>query len=113
MVSWRRDPDGYLLIDQTDSPGFAPAVAVEAGRRSIAPHVGPGKKFEAATLYCNHCERIVVKNPDRTRDRARCWKCDHFICDWCKAELIRTGVCKPFKQVIDEFYDDAAKSLII
>lgn len=65
--------------------------------------VGRNKVFEAATNTCSHCQRIVIRNPARERPRAYCPKCDHFICDWCEAERVRTGVCRPWKKVIDEF----------
>lgn len=113
MFKRQSDNEGYLLIDHRDSPGLTAKQAVTAGRASIMPHVAKGRRFEGATLTCSHCERIVIKNLDRARQRAYCPKCNHFICDWCEAERVRTGQCKPFKQVIDEFYDAAAKGIII
>lgn len=103
----KRDREGYLLIDHRDSPGFTDAESIAAGR-GLMP-VGRGSRLEAPTMSCSHCQRIVVMNPDRVRARAYCPKCDHYVCDWCEAERVRTGVCKPFKQVIDEFINAAAK----
>src|SRR5581483_12335383 len=99
----KADLEDYVLIDHRDSPGFSCDIVADAGRSQLAPYVGAGKKFEGATLYCNHCERIVIKNPDRTRHRASCPKCDHFICDWCAGEYHRTLQCVPFKKVIEDF----------
>lgn len=77
--------EGYLLIDHRASPG-----------------IGEGKLransvFEAATNTCVHCQRIVVLNPDRTRDRARCSRCDRYICDQCAV----AGECSPFERKLD------------
>ena len=99
MMFNRRSLEGYLMIDHRESPGLD------------HPTMPIGKEtfFESATINCSHCERMVVLNPQRTRERAYCPKCDAYLCDACGAERVRTGVCKPFKQVIDEFIDAAAK----
>ena len=109
MVFSKRELEGYVLIDHRDSPGFTAAEAIAAGRAHLP--VGRGMRFEAATNSCSHCQRIVVMNLDRTRARGYCPKCDHFVCDWCEAERVRTGICKPFKKVIDEFREKAAKGV--
>lgn len=57
-----------------------------------------GKLLEAATSTCSHCQRQVVRNPERERARAYCSRCDHYICDEC-AIIDR---CRPFVQVVDE-----------
>lgn len=44
-----------------------------------------GGIFEVDTLGCNHCGAHVIPNPDRTRARAYCPKCDRYICDICEA----------------------------
>lgn len=72
--------EGYLLVDNRNS--------------------GQGM-LEAATLTCSHCQRQVVRNPSRIRDRAYCPKCDHYICDDCEATRVATGVCRTFTQVLD------------
>lgn len=115
LIRNKRDLEGYVLIDHRDSPGFTCDEATAGGRSGIANHIGKGKKFEAATLKCGHwpCGRMVIKNPDRTRARAFCPKCDHFICDYCESERIRTGICKPFKQGIEEHLNNIAKGIII
>lgn len=93
-----RSHEGYLLIDHRNSPGVPDAIAVAAGLP-----IGAGQHvFEAPTYTCKHCQRIVVMNPDRKRERAYCRGCDHLICDPCGAERARTLQCRTFEQVIDQ-----------
>src|SRR6202521_2938064 len=95
----QRDREGYLMIDHRESPGL------------LHPLLGPGTFLERATRNCSHCERLVVMNPERTRTRAFCPKCYSYVCDTCEAERVRTNVCRPMKQVIDEFVDQAARGV--
>lgn len=95
----KRELEGYIRIDHRESPGLD------------MPFVGRNTLFESSTVTCSHCQRIVINNPQRTRARGYCPKCDHYICDLCEDERVRTGVCKPFKQIIDEFIDLTAKGL--
>jgi hypothetical protein len=89
---------GYLLIDHSDSPGLTPEdVAHVPG--AIA--VGKGIKHERDVQQCTHCQRQVVLEPLRTRDRGFCPKCNHYICDGCEAIRAKSGACVPFKQVLD------------
>lgn len=81
-----RNHEGYLQIDHRNSPGIE----------------GLPSLFEAATYTCKHCQRVVVKNPDRQRERAYCRGCDHLICDPCAAIKAQTLTCRTFDQVIDE-----------
>jgi hypothetical protein len=103
----KRELEGYLEIDHRESPGITPELAAKVGRGTIP--VLAGTIFKAATYNCSHCEALVVINPKRTRTRGYCPKCDRYVCDLCEAELVRTGVCRPFKQVLDEFIDKTAK----
>lgn len=97
-MSSLRSHEGYFLADHRDSPGVPDAIVVAEGMP-----VGAGRGlFEAPTYTCSHCQAIVILNPKRNRDRAYCRGCDHYICDRCGAERARTGICKPFKQLIDE-----------
>ncbi len=82
---------GFMMIDHRNSPGVGREVA--AG--GVA--VGPGELFEADCASCAHCQRIVVLNPLRIRDRAACSKCDAYICDLCAA----VGECNPFARQLD------------
>lgn len=106
----KRELEGYLLIDHRESPGITPEEAAKAGRGTVP--VGRGMKFEAPTVNCSHCRRLVVLNPLRTRDRAYCPKCDHYLCDSCEAARAQTGECYTFAQRIDDFMEDVAKGRI-
>lgn len=74
---------GYLFVDHSASPGLPEDIARASGYDP--KHCGEGKIFEADTLTCSHCGGCWVKNPLRTRERAYCQKCDHYICDGCDA----------------------------
>jgi hypothetical protein len=111
LIRDKRELEGYLKIDHSNSPGFTPEEAAAGARTSVLPFVGPGKVFEAATLTCGHwpCGRIVIKNPDRVRARGYCPKCDHFVCDFCEAERVKTGVCIPFQKGMADYLEEVAK----
>jgi hypothetical protein len=102
----KRAREGYILIDHRDSPGSNDMLARKMGM----PVVGAGEKYESATICCSHCQRVVVLNPDRTRERGYCRKCDHYICDVCTEHLHQTGICRPMKQVLDEAQETAARA---
>jgi hypothetical protein len=82
--------EGYLMIDHRFSPGLPEDVARATG---LDPrYCGEGKLLEAATLTCSHCKAVVVKNPLRTRERSKCFKCGwHYVCDLCAAEMAQPG----------------------
>lgn len=107
----KRELEGYLLIDHSDSPGFTPEEAQAGGWGKTMP-VG-SKKFEFATYTCSHCQRMVVRNPGRERERGYCPKCDRIVCDECEAARVQTGICKPFSQVVDEYIENLAKGRIL
>jgi len=86
--------EGYLCIDHTDSPGFDGRTAELGARLSLQRFIGKGKKFQAVTNTCSHCDRIVVRNPDRTRPRGHCSKCDKFVCDPCSADFYLNSQCR-------------------
>lgn len=90
----KRSLEGYLLIDHSQSPG--------------AGQVPAGRKFESATVTCSHCHRIVVLNPDRSRERHHCRRCDHYICDWCAA----AGECQPMNKTLDRLQEQASRIII-
>lgn len=101
----KREMEGYVMIDHRDSPGFTPEEAARVGYAGLP--VGKGMLFQSPTITCSHCQAVVIINPDRSRNRGYCPKCDAYICDQCEAERVLTGVCRPFKQIIDEFVDAA------
>jgi hypothetical protein len=109
MVFSKRELEGYLLIDHSDSPGLAATELAAAHLPGNMP-VGRGMTLEAPTLTCSHCQAIVVINPNRQRERAWCAKCDHYICDNCGAAMKTPGYeHKSFKEVIDDFLEAGAK----
>jgi hypothetical protein len=77
----RRRDGGYLLVDHSASPGLPDDVARAAGYDPALTR--EGKVFETKTLTCSHCRCTVVPNPLRTRERAFCFKCMHYVCDLC------------------------------
>jgi len=80
--------EGYLLIDHsaTGAPG-------PGGLRG---------KVETSTLTCGHCQRQMIRNPLRTRERAYAPEMDRYICDECALVRKLTGKLKPFTQIMDE-----------
>ena len=93
--------EGYLCIDHRESPGFTPAEA-KAGRLSREYPLGKGKLFEAGASKCPYCERLIIRNPFRERERAYCRKLDRYICDDCDLRRKMGGELKPMQQIIDE-----------
>lgn len=102
-MSSKRNQEGYLLIDNSASPGVSADFIRHTGMD--APIVPGGTVFESATILCSHCQAIVVLNPLRTRERGYCRSCDHYVCDnpGCNSE------CKPFRKRIAEAYERAVK----
>lgn len=97
----KRSHEGYFLMDNRGSPGVPDSVVTKQG---LVAGAGKGL-FECATFTCNHCERVVsviFKGKTRVRETAWCKKCDHYLCDDCGAELHKTGVCYPFKSMVDD-----------
>lgn len=99
MMHSKRSLEGYVLIDNRNSPGVPDSVVVPQGLP-----VGSGRGlFESASITCSHCEAIVVLNPDRSRSRGYCPKCDHYVCDACEAvRALSGGACYPYKARIED-----------
>lgn len=105
MSSLKRH-EGYLFVDHRASPGLPDDMALSMG----LPVGGGQGLLEAATYTCSHCNRVVIIEPKRTRERAYCPKCDHLICDRCGAiRAASGGECKTFKQVIEEVQEKGAR----
>lgn len=105
MSSLRRH-EGELLIDHRDSPGVKPEDV--GGYRADVPFTQG--KFECATITCSHCQRVVLLNPDRSRERGYCRKCDHYICDGCTDLMAKTFECIPFRKILHEAQERAFQS---
>jgi len=99
-MSSKRRHEGYLLIDHSNSPGL-PDQAMPEGMPSRSGQT----MFEAPTITCNHCQTIVVINPQRNRERAWCRYCDHYLCDKCGGILAATGVCYPYKNFEEDLLE--------
>lgn len=99
----KRSHEGYLMLDNRASP-VPDAVVHNAGLPA-----GAGRGFfEAPTYTCSHCQRVVVLNPLRNRERAYCTGCDHYICDGCgTVRAALGGRCRTFKQLVDEVQEAA------
>lgn len=99
----KRELEGYFCVDHRQSPGITPEQALAVGSNAIP--VPAGMLFEAPFIKCSHCSASVVLNPKRTRSRGYCPKCDHYVCDLCEADRVRTGECYPMKKFIAEYVD--------
>lgn len=84
---------------------------VEVDQRNVEAPLPPGvqRYFEADTYTCTHCERIVVLNPLRKRERYKCAGCNHHICDGCAAERYAGAPCKTFQQKVAEVLERATR----
>lgn len=87
---------GYLLIDNSNSPGIPEDLAAKWAKQGTV--VAPGStKLEAATYTCPHCNAIIVIRPERTRPREICRKCMAIVCDRASCVL----ECQPFDKLVD------------
>jgi len=88
--------EGYVMIDHRASPGTV--------------QVPEGTLFEAATMHCAHCNKIVIMNPGRTRERANCTKCGKYVCDDCSIEMRQSDyIHSPYKQKLETIYNQLNK----
>lgn len=109
MSGSKRSREGYLMIDHREAPAVPDSVMVPAG---LPQGAGRGM-FESATFTCNHCPRIVIMNPLRTRAREYCSGCDSYICDNCGAIRKQTKECKPYKALLDALQESNFQQLEI
>jgi hypothetical protein len=105
-MSSKRRHEGYLLVDQRESPGVPQEVLASTGGRFHPMGTG-GETFESATVTCAHCNVIVILNPNRTRERGYCYKCDQYVCDLpgCNSE------CRSFIKSLDVLKEQAGRNL--
>jgi hypothetical protein len=99
----RRSLEGEVVVDHRESPGL-PELAERTGRP-----LGKGQIFKAPIATCSHCQRGVILNPLRTRDRYVCHKCDKYICDSCNLNLTLTGVCYPWIRRMEDIFNATVK----
>lgn len=93
--------EGELIIDHRAGMGTENTGITDMPVRS-------GAMLETSTITCSHCQKIVVKNPYRQRDRNYCRSCDKYICDDCSLRMKLSGECKSFKKFADEYLNNAA-----
>ena len=103
-MSSKRRHEGEFMTDHRASPGL-PDQFMPAG---MPPRSGQGL-FETPTFTCNHCPRVIIMNPLRTRERAWCRYCDHYICDNCGAILAASRKCLPYRNFLDELQEEGLK----
>lgn len=89
----QRSKEGWLLLDNRHAPG-----------------PGDVRFLEAATITCSHCSQVMIRNPERTRERAWCRSCDHYICDPCSVAM-QTGVCVPMAKRLEDGQTAAFRAL--
>lgn len=104
MSGSKRRHEGELMVDHSASPGLPDELMPEG----MPPRSGMCL-FETPTFTCNHCPRVIIMNPLRTRERAWCKKCDHYICDNCGAILAATRKCLPYTNFLDELQEEGLK----
>ena len=100
-MSVKRRDDGHsdVVWDHRDSPGIAPELLHAFGVPSYAhDYFAKGVRAELKRKKCWHCERGIILNPMRRRDRNICAKCDHYICDECALSFRLTGICYPWNK---------------
>lgn len=108
MSTSLRRQEGYLLIDHRMSPGVPDALLHASGLEVVSAR--GGATFESATSTCSHCHAIVVANPDRSRARAYCPGCHHYICDGCEFRRVQLGHgCVPLVQILDDLQNQAVR----
>ena len=110
MPSLRRH-EGYLLIDNTNSPGV-PDTLPRPNNGAPVITGKPGQKTEIPFYTCSHCQTPVVVNPGRTRDREHCRKCHRIICDNCALEQkLGKGPHNPMARKFEEEFKRLASGL--
>lgn len=60
-----------------------------------------GTLEERPIVTCSHCQRQIVLQPLRTRDRFECPRCDKYLCDDCTILYRKTDECVNFQRQLD------------
>ena len=100
--------EGYLLITNEAPP---PSEALQLAARITPDRFVKVGVNEYPTITCTHCHAVVVMNVARTRERAYCWNCDHYLCDRC-GERSKTRACLPMAKILDERLTAAVRELV-
>jgi ribosomal protein S27AE len=106
-MSSLRQKEGEFVLDHRASPGVDSEYVrrVERELHAQLPVVPEGALYETAIQTCSHCGAVVVMNPQRTRPRHYCAKCDHYVCD----NPICVTDCQPIKRMLDQALTDLSK----
>jgi hypothetical protein len=100
---------GYFMLDNRNNQGIPESMALRDGLPASAAR----GLFEADTFTCSHCNVVVVKNPERKRERWYCHGCTHEICDKCNVKKSAGAPCRTFNQFVDELLERQEKKIII
>jgi hypothetical protein len=100
----KRSQEAYVLIDHRNSPGLSPEFALAHGFDPT--HLGAGRVFESAIAVCSHCSADVILNPNRSRPREWCMKCDAYMCDGCAAAAKSGALHTTYQHKLETFYSD-------
>jgi hypothetical protein len=84
MLFSKRSLEGYVEVDHSNSPGITAEQAASVGSKLVVPS---GSVFKSPTMMCSKCQYQIILNPDRSRSRGYCRKCDHDVCDRCSLML--------------------------
>lgn len=103
----KRSREAYILIDHRNSPGITPEFL--RANKIDAPAVGAGVTFESAISVCHCCQRDIILNPDRTRERAWCMSHDAYLCDECDGARASGADCVPFEKKLNTLWDTICK----
>lgn len=103
----KRSREAYILIDHRNSPGITPEFL--KANNIDAPAVGAGMTFESAVSVCHCCQRDIILNPNRTRERAWCMLHDAYLCDECDVARTSGTDCVPFEKKLSQLWDKISK----
>ena len=82
-VPYSMRQQGYTIVDNG-----GPCITEEQARTLGLPSdYATRSVVEMDTLHCRHCGGCVIKNPDRSRPRGHCMKCDWYVCDPCDFKM--------------------------
>jgi hypothetical protein len=102
----KRYREGLLTVDHRAGPGLS----IETTQAMGLPPMPDGKLMESATKKCAHCPVVVILNPDRSRPRNYCPKCDNYICDNCEAVRVAAGYeCRDYERFVDQTLETAIR----
>ena len=88
---------GYLYVENPNNLPLVTPESVDAAIRTGKQVIVPPSEmtvYEADLLTCGHCNKQMLKNPHRKRDREWCFSCDRYLCD------APNGGCAALKYVV-------------